>query len=55
MTLERYRELFGENRHPFTGVDYVAYYSELIREAGADVEVVFANNPMEILNYTKMS
>lgn len=53
LTLERYRELFGENRHPFTGVDYVAYYSELIREAGADVEVVFANNPREILNYTK--
>lgn len=53
LALERYRELFGENRHPFTGVDYVAYYSELIREAGADVEVVFANNPREILNYTK--
>lgn len=53
LTLERYRELFGENRHPFTGVDYVDYYSELIREAGADVEVVFANNPREILNYTK--
>lgn len=53
LTLERYRELFGENRHPFTGVDYVAYYSELIREAGAEVEVVFANNPREILNYTK--
>lgn len=53
LTLERYRELFGENKHPFTGVDYVAYYSELIREAGAEVEVVFANNPREILNYTK--
>lgn len=53
LTLERYRELFGENKHPFTGVDYVAYYSELIREAGADVEVVFANNPREILNHTK--
>lgn len=53
LTLERYRELFGENRHPFTGVDYVAYYSELIRGAGADVEVIFANNPREILNYTK--
>lgn len=53
LTLARYRELFGENKHPFTGVDYVAYYSELIREAGADVEVIFANNPKEILNYTK--
>ncbi len=50
---KRYRELFGENLHPFTGVDYVKYYSEVIREAGADVEVVFANQPQEILKYTK--
>lgn len=50
---KRYRELFGENKHPFTGVDYVAYYSELIREMGAEVEVVFANQPQEILKYTK--
>lgn len=53
LTLEKYRELFGENKHPFTGVDYVDYYSEIIRESGADVEVIFANNPREILNYTK--
>lgn len=53
LTLEKYRELFGENKHPFTGVDYVAYYSEIIRESGADVEVIFANNPREILKYTK--
>lgn len=52
LTLERYRELFGENPHPFTGVDYVAYYSQLIRESGAEVEVIFANNPREILKYT---
>lgn len=50
---KRYRELFGENLHPFTGVDYVKYYSEVIREAGADVEVIFANQPQEILKYTK--
>lgn len=49
----RYRELFGKNIHPFTGVDYVEYYSEVIREAGADVEVIFANQPQEILKYTK--
>lgn len=49
----KYRELFGENLHPFTGVDYVAYYSELIREQGAEVEVIFANNPRVILDYTK--
>lgn len=50
---KKYRELFGENKHPFTGVDYVAYYSQLIREAGAEVEVIFANQPQEILKYTK--
>ena len=50
---KRYRELFGKNIHPFTGVDYVKYYSEVIREAGADVEVIFANQPQEILKYTK--
>ncbi|MBE6608447.1 MAG: F420-0--gamma-glutamyl ligase [Ruminococcaceae bacterium] len=53
LTLEKYRELFGQNLHPFTGVDYVEYYSNLIREEGAEVEVVFANNPAVILNYTK--
>ena len=53
LTLEKYRELFGENKHTFTGVDYVEYYSSLIKEAGAEVEVVFANNPKVILNYTK--
>lgn len=52
LTLERYRELFGENKHPFTGVDYVEYYSGIIQEAGAEVEVIFANNPKEILKYT---
>lgn len=53
LTLEKYRALFGENRHPFTGVDYVQYYSDLITESGAEVEVIFANNPKEILAYTK--
>ncbi len=53
LTLGKYRELFGENKHEFTGVDYVEYYSQIIREAGADVEVIFANNPRVILNYTK--
>ena len=53
LSLERYRELFGFNKHRFTGVDYVAYYSELIRESGAEVEVIFANDPREILHYTR--
>ena len=52
LTLERYRELFGENVHEFTGVDYVDYYSSIVKEAGAEVEVIFANNPREILKYT---
>ena len=53
LSLERYRELFGENRHPFTMVDYVQYYSDLVREEGAEVEVIFANDPRVILDYTK--
>lgn len=52
LTLERYRELFGENKHEFTGIDYVEYYSSLIRECGAEVEIIFANQPKTILDYT---
>ena len=48
----KYRELFGENKHEFTGVDYVAYYSEIIRESGAEPQIIFANQPKTILNYT---
>ena len=53
LTEEEYRKNFGYIRHPFTGVDYVTYYSDLIRESGAEVEVIFANDPRAILNYTK--
>ena len=53
LTEEEYRKNFGYIRHPFTGVDYVSYYSDLIRESGAEVEVIFANDPRAILNYTK--
>lgn len=53
LSLEKYRELFGYTKHRFTGVDYVEYYSELIRESGAEVEIVFANDPKAILSYTK--
>ena len=53
LSLERYRELFGHKVHRFTGVDYVEYYEGLIREAGADCEIIFANNPRAILDYTK--
>ncbi len=52
LSLEKYRELFGENKHEFTGVDYVDYYAGIIKEAGAEVEIVFANQPKTILNYT---
>ena len=52
LTLERYRELFGVNKHEFTGVDYVEYYQNLIEESGAEVEIVFANRPKTILKYT---
>lgn len=53
LTLEKYRELFGENKHEFTGVDYVAYYGDLIKEMGCEVEIIFANQPKAILDYTK--
>ena len=53
LSLERYRELFGYNKHRFTGIDYVDYYAQLIRESGAEAEVIFANDPREILSYTK--
>ena len=53
LSLEKYRELFGEERiHEFTGVDYVSYYADVIREAGAEVEIIFANQAKTILDYT---
>ena len=52
LSLEKYRELFGYKVHEFTGVDYVEYYSNLIKECGCEVEVVFANQAKAILNYT---
>ncbi|MBQ3002870.1 MAG: coenzyme F420-0:L-glutamate ligase, partial [Clostridia bacterium] len=51
LTLERYRELFGVNKHEFTGVDYVEYYGNLVRESGAEVEIIFANRAEAILPY----
>ena len=53
LSLEKYRELFGYVKHRFTGMDYVAYYEELVRECGAECEIIFANNPRAILDYTK--
>ena len=53
LELKKYRELFGYEKHRFTGVDYVEYYEGLIREAGADCEIVFANDPRAVLKYTK--
>lgn len=52
LTEAEYRKLFGRVLHPFTGVDYIEFYSELIRESGAEVEIVLSNNPKTILNYT---
>jgi hypothetical protein len=53
LSLEKYRELFGYEKHIFTGVDYPEYYETLIRECGAEAEIIFANNPRAILDYTK--
>ena len=52
LSLEKYRELFGENKHEFTGVDYVSYYKELVEAQGAECEIVFANQVKTILDYT---
>lgn len=53
LSLAKYRELFGYGVHEFTGVDYIKYYEDLIKEQGADVEIIFANNAREILKHTK--
>jgi F420-0:gamma-glutamyl ligase len=53
LDLKTYRELFGYEKHPFTGIDYVEYYENLIKESGAEAEIIFANDPRAILNYTK--
>ncbi len=53
LDLKTYRELFGYEKHRFTGVDYVEYYVSLIEECGAEAEVIFANDPRAILDYTK--
>lgn len=52
LSLKKYRELFGKRVHEFTGVDYIDYYADIIKSAGAEVEIVFANQAKEILNYT---
>ena len=52
LTMAQYREYFGENRHEFTGVDYVAYYYDIITKAGAEAEIIFSNNAKTILDYT---
>ena len=53
LSLEQYRELFGYEKHRFTGVDYVEYYEKLVRDCGADCEIIFANRAKAILDYTK--
>lgn len=52
LSLTKYRELFGSNLHPFTGVDYVDYYADIIKSTGAEVEIIFANQAKAILDYT---
>ena len=53
LTEQEFRNLFGYNKHPFTGVDYIDYYKSLVEEYGVECEVIFSNNPKTILNYTK--
>jgi len=53
LDLKKYRELLGYNKHEFTGIDYIEYYENLIKECGAEAEIIFANDPRAVLNYTK--
>ena len=53
LSFEKYRELFGYEKHRFTGIDYVEYYEKLIRDCGCDCEIIFANDARAVLNYTK--
>lgn len=53
LDIAKYRELFGYEKHRFTGIDYVEYYEQLIRECGAECQIVFANNAKAVLDYTK--
>ena len=53
LDLKKYRELFGYEKHTFTGIDYVEYYESLIKESGAEAEIIFANDPRAVLSYTK--
>lgn len=53
LTEKQFRELFGHNKHTFTGVDYIDYYKSLVEEYGVECEVIFSNNPKTILEYTK--
>ena len=52
LTLEKYRSLFGYEKHRFTGIDYVEYYQNLICAEGCECEIIFANDPRAILSYT---
>lgn len=53
LTLEQFEELFGKTKHTFTGMDYIAYYKDIIESEGAKAKIVFSNNPREMLKYTK--
>ena len=53
LTEDKYYQLFGENKHQFTGIDYVQYYKEICQSVNCQCEIIFANNPKVILDYTK--
>ena len=52
LTQQQFENIFGRSKHTFTGVDYVNYYKSLIEEQGAEAEIIFANNPRKIVEYT---
>lgn len=52
LTEIQYRESFGYQKHEFTGIDYVAYYKELVETLGKECEIIFSNSPLTILEHT---
>ena len=52
LTQDEFESMFGKSRHPFTGMDYINYYKDLIKEEGTDCEIILGNDPRRILDYT---
>ena len=52
ITENDYNEYFGDFIHPFTGINMVSFYRDLVKSEDCEIEFVFSNNPLDILKYT---